>query len=51
MISILQHQSSHRCISAVMWKPDILIELSANDLEVFGGYTFIELIFVTSIHV
>ena len=51
MISILQHQSSHRCISADMWKPDIVIELSGNDFEVLGGCTFVELIFVTCTHV
>ena len=28
-----------------------MIELLENDLEVFDGYTFVELIFVTSIHV
>ena len=51
MISILKHQSSHRRISAVMWKPYIVIEMSANDFEVFGGCTFVELICVTSTHV
>ena len=31
--------------------PYVVFELLGNDLEVFDGYTFVELIYVTSIHV
>ena len=37
--------------SSVIWRLYVVIELLENDVEVFGGYTFVELIFVTSIHV